>query len=81
MIFHPAGIVDENLTITRAIGDITGLEGLPDGRVDMRDVGLAARHFGMAAPPANPNWDLNEDMKIDMRDISIVARHFGEHYP
>jgi hypothetical protein len=62
-------------------GDITGVDGWPDGSCDMRDVGLVGRHFGESIPPASPNWDIYEDWKIKMRDIGIVARHFGEIEP
>lgn len=78
-------LVDNNVTgrwvLVTLLGDITGPDGWPDGKVDMRDVGLVARHFGEAVPPADPNWDVWQDWKIDMRDIGIVARHFGETGP
>jgi parallel beta-helix repeat protein len=59
-------------------GDING-----DGRVDMKDIGEAARAFNTVAGAAkwDTNADINNDGKIDMKDISTVARHFGEHYP
>jgi hypothetical protein len=69
------------------VGDITGPAGWPDGFVDMRDIGLVARHFSESVPPAPANCDLTgptagvPDGKIDMRDIGLVARHFGDHYP
>lgn len=60
--------------------DITGPQGVPDGRVDLRDVGYVARRF--ISTPNDPYWDsradLNVDDKIDMRDVAIVARNFGE---
>ncbi len=64
--------------------DITGPDGLPDGRCDMRDIGLAARNFGRTVPPAPSNCDITgpiigvPDGTIDMRDVRLVARHFGE---
>jgi hypothetical protein len=89
---------DNNLTagwvIVSIVGDITGPDGLPDGKVDMRDVGNVARAFqsvynssdGMywhqvpcSACPHNPNLDINNDGIIDMKDIATVARQFGEH--
>lgn len=69
------------------VGDITGPNSWPDGKVDMRDIGLVARNFGQTIPPANPNCDITgptagvPDGKIDMRDVGLVARHFGDHYP
>jgi hypothetical protein len=53
-----------------------------DGKVDMKDIGLAARAFGET--PTRPRWnpmaDENEDGKIDLRDIAIVAKNFGKTY-
>jgi hypothetical protein len=82
---------DNNFTcgwvIVSLVGDITGPDGWPDGKCDMRDIGLEARNFGQTIPPANPNCDITgptagvPDGKIDMRDIGLVARHFGDHYP
>jgi hypothetical protein len=60
------------------VGDING-----DDKVDMKDIGSAARGFmttpGM--PFYNPNADVTDDHKIDMKDIAIAAKHFMEHYP
>jgi branched-chain amino acid transport system substrate-binding protein len=54
-----------------------------DGKVDMKDVGRAARAFG--AVPGSPRWDLeadtNVDGKIDMKDIGAIARNFGKSAP
>jgi hypothetical protein len=77
----------QNWVIIAMMGDITGSEGWPDGKCDMRDVGLVARYFGQNAPPAPANCDVTgpisgmPDGKIDMRDIGLVARHFGEIDP
>jgi parallel beta-helix repeat protein len=73
--------------IIAMIGDIIGIDDWPDGKCDMRDVGLVARYFGQTIPPAPPNCDLSgpingvPDGIIDMRDIGLVARHFGETDP
>jgi hypothetical protein len=65
------------------VGDITGMFGMPDGKVDMRDVGSVAILFGAKYPDSsyNPNCDLNDDGKINMYDVGAVARHFGENAP
>jgi hypothetical protein len=71
-------------------GDITGgtpnlLDFVPDGKVDMKDIGVVARFWGQNVPPAPPNCDITgptagvPDAKVDMRDVGAVARHFGEH--
>jgi hypothetical protein len=61
-------------------GDITGPNGKPDGKVDMRDVGNIARRFMTESPSPdyNPNFDINDDGIINMVDIGIAASHFGE---
>jgi parallel beta-helix repeat protein len=65
------------------VGDITGNSGIPDGKVDMHDVGSVARLFSAKSPEPNynPDYDINSDEKIDMYDVGAVARHFGEHAP
>jgi len=69
--------------IVAMVADITGPDGYPDGKVDMRDVYLVARRFGIKPghPLWNPNCDFNDDDKIDMRDIYLVARNFGKKDP
>jgi len=51
-----------------------------DGKIDMRDIAIAARAFG--STPGSPNWnpvaDVNGDGKVDMKDIAPVARNFGK---
>jgi outer membrane protein assembly factor BamB len=71
----------DSWVIVVMVGDITGPSKWPDGKVDMRDVGLAARYFGQSVPPAPANCDINNDGKIDMKDVGTVARHFGEKDP
>jgi uncharacterized repeat protein (TIGR02543 family) len=65
------------------IGDIYGMTGGPDGKVDMRDIGVVAQRFGVNFPNPlyNPNFDTNDDGKIDMRDIGLISLHFGEIDP
>jgi len=69
--------------IVAMIGDVTGPDGWPDGKVNMRDIGAIARCFGTQAgdPDYNANYDIVYDGKIDMRDIGLAARHFGETDP
>lgn len=75
---------DDSLTVgpvkVTIPGDVTGLYSVPDGKVDMRDIGFIARQFRYF--PWNPLWDpradINGDGKIDMIDVGTAARHFGE---
>jgi hypothetical protein len=55
----------------------------PFGIVEMRDIGLVARHFGETVPPAPLQCDITgpagvPDGVVDMRDIGLVARNFGK---
>ena len=86
-------IADNNFTygsvVVAMISDITGPEGFPDGKVEMRDVSMVARLFGVSYPDPkyNPNCDITgptqgvADGKIEMRDVSLVARNFGKVDP
>ncbi|HXX87247.1 MAG TPA: right-handed parallel beta-helix repeat-containing protein [Candidatus Acidoferrum sp.] len=66
-------------------GDITGSTlGVPDGRVDIRDISYVAKQFGTST--SSPNWNPIADLtgpsgvpdgRVDIRDISYVARRFG----
>jgi uncharacterized protein (DUF2141 family) len=60
----------------RIVGDVNG-----DGKVDMNDIGTAARAFGSQPGDLkwNPDCDLNHDGKIDLKDIGLTARNFGQH--
>lgn len=70
------------------VGDITGPEGVPDGKVDMSDVVAVARLFGVSYPDLeyDPNCDITgpisgeADGKIDILDVCLVARNFGKTY-
>ena len=69
--------------IVSMVGDLTGPDGWPDGKCDMRDIRKVAKLFGVNYPDPRyePNCDINDDLKIDMRDIRGVAKHFGETDP
>jgi len=60
----------------RIMGDITG-----DGKVDGRDITLAALAFGTTPgkPRWNPDLDINQDGRIDGRDLVLIALNFGKH--
>jgi hypothetical protein len=50
-----------------------------DGKVDIKDVGIAARAFG--ATPGTPRWDPAADVDgsgvISIKDIALIAQQFG----
>jgi hypothetical protein len=62
------------------IGDLTGPNGVPDGKVDIRDVHYVAIYYGTtpSSPNWNPNADINNDGKVDIKDVHIVAEHYGQ---
>ncbi len=65
-------------------GDVTSVvPGVPDYRVDMRDIGAICSKFGkiQASPGWDPNMDINDDGIVNMRDIGIACSNFGKHYP
>jgi hypothetical protein len=73
------------------LGDITGpTPGVPDLKVDARDISRVARAYGSrAGPPPSPNWDPICDItgpilgvpdgKVDARDVAACARDFGKY--
>jgi hypothetical protein len=62
------------------VGDVTGPNGVPDGKVDIRDVHYVAMYYGTtpSSPNWNPNADINNDGKVDIRDVHIAATNYGE---
>jgi hypothetical protein len=77
--------LDDNIfiygyVIVTIAGDITGATGQPDGKVDMRDIGMLCSKF--MSTPSNPNWnpnyDINGDDLVNMRDIGIACGNFGK---
>jgi hypothetical protein len=66
-------------------GDVTGPNGLPDRRVDIRDIVVIAAAFGSS--PGHPRWNSAADItgptygvpdnKVDIRDVTAAARNFG----
>jgi hypothetical protein len=64
------------LAAPKLVGDVN-----MDGKVDGRDITIAAKAFGTRPgdPMWNPNADVNGDGRVDGRDLTLIARHFGEH--
>lgn len=50
-----------------------------DGKVDIRDISIAAKAFGTHAGQLgfNPDADFNGDGWIDIRDLAAIAAHYG----
>jgi len=72
--------VDGNVKI-RLVGDING-----DGKVDIRDISVAAQAFGTIAgdPRWNPDADITGTMYlvpdgfVNIRDVALIAKNFGK---
>ena len=58
------------------VGDVNG-----DGKVNIEDVAIVAKHFGTtpSSPTWNPACDLDNNGKVDIADVAIVAQAFGQH--
>lgn len=73
--------------VVAMVGDIAGIgtfpNTLPDGKIDMKDVAVVSKQFGIHHPDPRyiPNYDINGDGKNDMKDIAIVSKQFGKHDP
>ena len=66
-------------------GDVIGLAGIPgvpDRKVDLRDVYAVGRAFGSVSgdPRYNPNLDINNDGKIDLKDYYATCKNFGKSW-
>jgi hypothetical protein len=60
-------------------GDVTStVAGMPDGRVDMRDIGAICSKFMTTSMGLNwdPDMDINDDGTVNMRDIGIACDNF-----
>jgi len=69
------GSVTKTAKVSNLIGDLNG-----DGKVDIKDLAIAAKAYGSS--PGMPNWnpiaDMNGDLKIDIKDLATIAKHYGE---
>jgi hypothetical protein len=73
---------DPDPIVTTILGDVSGEQvGIPDGKVDMRDIGYLLTLFNTrpSSPNWNPNVDINKDGVVDMRDVGIAAHNFNKH--
>jgi len=64
------------ILVSSLLGDVN-----VDGKVDIRDLSIAALAFGETPerPRWNPQADINGDNYIDIRDIVLIAKNFGKH--
>jgi hypothetical protein len=71
--------------IVSIVGDVTGPNSVPDGRVNLMDVYKVAMMFGSSAPTWDPYWgpvcDINNDGTVNLKDYYKVCLNFGQTYP
>ncbi len=65
------------------VGDITGPDGWPDGKVDVRDIAFIAVALGSVPGHSrwNSNADINGDSKVDIKDIATAVKNYGQTDP
>jgi hypothetical protein len=92
-LLSEADTSDNNFTdgwiIVAMIGDITGPDGWPDGRIDVRDVAGICSMYGVKSsdPRYNINWDITgptyglADGRIDVRDVALISSRYGQKDP
>jgi parallel beta-helix repeat protein len=88
-IMNPPYVVDANNTDRYPLMNVywNPCDINHDLKVDMKDIGAAARAFNTVSGDIlwNPHADITgprhlvPDNKVDMRDIGLIARHFEEH--
>jgi len=82
--------LNEIPSVVSLVSDLTGSQiGFPDGKVDIKDVAMVSKNFGMTEE--NPNWDpwldltgaeyLSHDCIIDIKDVALVSKNFGKIFP
>ena len=71
--------IANNMFIAGEVKIITLADLDGDGKIDMKDIAIAARAFGTHPGDSrwNPTADLDGNSNVDMRDIARVAKAFG----
>jgi len=72
----------EGIVRVHLVSDVSGtIQGVPDGKVDMRDISYLIIQW--QTKPSMLNWnpdvDLTGDGVVNMRDISIAVLNFNKH--
>lgn len=84
-VFGEANTTDNAYTdgVVRVVipGDVTSkTPDVPEGKVDMRDIGALCSKFGTT--PSSPNWDPNKDINndgnVNMRDLGTACSNFAK---
>jgi hypothetical protein len=77
----PANTADGSFNNFALAGDVAGPNGVPDGKIDAKDVALVGSCLG--SYPGHNRWDprcdINGDHKINIMDLALVLRNYGKH--
>lgn len=79
-VVSTSGVFNVIMPFNQMRTDITGPNGVPDGKVDMRDISLVAAHYGTVYTPDQSRvyaWNIVLDSAVDWTDINAVMVEFG----
>jgi len=83
-VVSTSGVFNITMAYNQMHTDITGPNGVPDGKVDIRDVHLVASYYGTVFTPdqiRNYAWNVVLDSSIDYADINAVVVEYGRTIP
>lgn len=63
-------------TLTLPAGDTDD-----NGKIDISDAGFVGANFGVSAPPAPAEADLNMDSIVNVSDLAMIGSNFGKTEP
>jgi len=78
-VISTSGVFNVNMPFNQMKTDQNG-----DGKVDMKDIGAVASHYGTTFTPDQPRnyaWNLVLDFAVDWTDINAVVVEFGRTIP
>jgi len=68
----------ESTTPSPLIGDITGPDGTPDGKVDIYDYIQLVSDFGKKGIPELIKSDIDANGKVDIFDYNLLVTNYGK---
>jgi len=84
------GLIHMKFLVIAMQGDLTGPNGWPDGKVDIRDLAKIAQIYAVSYPDPRYNCDCDitgglaigtPDGRIDIKDLAVAAKNFGKVDP
>lgn len=83
-VVSTSGVFNVVMPFNQMRTDITRPNGVPDGKVDIRDISLVATHYGTTYTPdqfRNYAYNIVLDSMVDYTDITAIAKEFGRTIP